>query len=104
MSQEKQHTSPAGASPLGKDPIFPIWKLEEQVREQLRRGVRTLSGAVVAASIGSSMFTYVSKTGDKLLVKYVDGCVVITAYAILMGEEVKVNNVTVHNICSRVDI
>jgi hypothetical protein len=87
-----------------KDPVFPIWKLEGQVREQLRRGVKTLSDSVVAVSVGSSAFTYVRMIGDDLVVKYVDQCVAVTASAKLVGEEAKVYNVTVHNICSKVDL
>jgi hypothetical protein len=100
MSQEK-HTNPAGAS---SPPDPQIWKLEEQVREQLRRGVRVLGGAVVAASVGSSAFTYIKKYDNELIIKYVDGCVAVTASVRMAGEEAKVYNVTVHNICSRVDI
>lgn len=50
------------------------------------------------------MFTYVRRNADELIIKYIDGCVVITAYAKLAGEEAKVYNVTAHNICSRVEL
>ena len=101
MNQEKTAT---GASSPIKDPVFPIWKIEEQVREQLRSGVKTLGGAVVAVAVGSSAFTYIKKYDNELVVKYVDGCVAVTASARLVGEEVKAYNVDVHNICSRVDL
>jgi hypothetical protein len=101
MSSEK---TAVGESYPVKDPIFSLWKIERQVAEQLRRGVRILSGAEVAVSVGSSMFTYVRRNGNELIIKYIDGCVVITAYAKLAGEEAKVYNVTAHNICSKVDL
>ncbi len=101
----QQNIDSVGASPRpNEDPVFPMWKLERQVAEQLRRGVKTLSGSVVAVSIGSSAFTYVRRIGGDLVVKYVDGCVAVTAFAKLLGEEAKVHNVTVHNICSAVDL
>ena len=104
MSLEK-NTGSAGASPPHiKDPVFSIWKLEEQVREQLRRGVRTPGGAEVAVATGSFAFTYIKKYDSELVVKYVEGCVAITATAKLAGEEAKVYNVTAHNICSRVEL
>lgn len=99
MSQEK----PTG-SPPKEDPVFPIWKMEEQIKEQLWRGVKTLGGAVVAVTVGSSTFTYIRRFDDELTVKYVDGCVVVTASAILTEEGAKVHNVSVYNICSSVDI
>ncbi len=86
------------------DLVFPLWKLERQVAEQLRRGVKTQSGSVVAVSVGSSMFTYVRHHGGVLVVKYIEGCVAVTASAEVAEEEVKVYDVSVHNICSRVDI
>jgi vacuolar-type H+-ATPase subunit E/Vma4 len=102
MTQKQNITS---VSPQTNDSFFPIWRLERQVAEQLRRGVKTIDGSTVAVSIGSSTFTYVRKIGNELVVKYVEGCVVVTASAKLAeGEEVKVYDVSVHNICSRVDI
>jgi hypothetical protein len=100
----KEKNKSAGEMLPHKDPVFPIWKLEGQVREQLRRGVKTLSGSVVAVSVGSSAFTYIRKYDNDLIVKYIDGCVTVTASAKLMGEEVKVYDVAVHNICSKVDL
>ncbi len=101
----QQNIDSVEASPRpNEDPVFPMWKLERQVAEQLRRGVKTLSGSVVAVSIGSSMFTYVAKHGNELVVKYVDGCVAVTASAEVVGEEVKVYDVSVRNICSSADI
>jgi hypothetical protein len=44
------------------------------------------------------------KFADDLVVKYVEGCVVVTASAKLLGEEAKVYDVAMHNICSEVDI
>jgi hypothetical protein len=101
-SQEKDKS--AGEMSPHKDPVFPIWELEGQVREQLRRGVKVLGGSVVAVSVGSSSFTYVRMSADDLVVKYVDGCVAVTASAKQVEEEAKVYNVTVHNICSKVDL
>jgi hypothetical protein len=100
MSQEK----PTGSSQPNKDPVFPIWRIEEKVREQILRGVKTSGGAEVAVSVGSSTFTYIRKIGNELTVKYIDRCAVVTATANLVGDEVKVNNVTIHNICSEADI
>jgi hypothetical protein len=104
MSQEKTVGSAGASSPPNKDTVFQIWKLDGQVREQLLRGVKTLGGAEVAVAIRSSAFTYIKKYDKELIIKYVDGCAVVTAYAKLAGEEVKAYNVTVHNICSKVDI
>jgi len=101
MNQEKTAT---GASSPVKDPVFPLWKIERQVAEQLRRGVKVLDGSVVAVSTGSSMFTYVRKIDNELIIKYVEGCIAVTVSAVLIGEEVKVHNVTVHNICSGVEL
>jgi len=101
MSSEK--TAVGESSPV-KDPVFPLWKIERQVAEQLRHGVKLLSGAEVAVSVGSSMFTYVRRNADELIIKYIDGCVVITVSAVLMGEEAKVYDVSVHNICSGVEL
>jgi len=91
-------------SPGKEDLVFPIWKAEGQIKEQLHRGVKTINGSVVAVAISSSAFTYVRKIGNELVVKYVEGCVVTTASAKLAGEEVKLYDVSVHNICSRVDL
>jgi hypothetical protein len=100
MSSKEKPTS----SPI-EDPISAIWKLERQVAEQLRHGVRTSDGSTVAVSVGSSMFTYVRRIGNELIVKYVGGCVVVTASARLVEEtKVQVHSVSVHNICSNVDI
>ena len=100
----QENDKPAGGTPPVENPVFPIWQLERQVAEQLRRGVRTADGSVVAISVGSSMFTFVKKVGDDLIVKYVDCCIAVSVSAKLVGEEVKVYNVTVHNICSEVDL
>jgi len=102
-SQEKDSKSAGEVFPH-RDPVFPMWQLERQVAEQLRRGVRTADGSVVAISVGSSMFTFVRKVGDDLIVKYVDCCVAVSVSAKLVGEEAKVYSVTVHNICSEVDL
>jgi len=105
MSDRKQDMGSAGVSPQpNKDLVFPIWRLEGRVREQLRQGVKTLSGSVVALAVSSSMFTYVRMIGNELIVKYVEGCVAVSASALLTGEEVKVYDATIHNICSGVDI
>jgi hypothetical protein len=98
MSQKQNTGSPPNENP--------VWKLEGQVREQLRRGVKVLGGAVVAVSVGSSMFTYIKKLDNELIVKYIDGCVVVTASAWLLAteEEVKVYDVSIYNICSKVDL
>ena len=108
MTSHEKDKSPGGMPPL-ENPVFPIWQLERQVAEQLHRGVRTTDGSVVAISVGSSMFTFVKKVGDDLIVKYVDCCIVVSASAKLVGnklvkKEVKVYDVTVHNICSKVDL
>ena len=102
-SQEKDSKSAGEVSPH-KDPVFPMWQLERQVAEQLRRGVRTADGSDVAISVGSSMFTYIRKVGNDLIVKYVDCCVAVSVSAKLVGEETKVYSVTMHNICSEVDL
>jgi len=104
MSLEKTAGSAGASHPPVKTMFFPIWKLEEQVREQLRRGVKTPGGAEVAVAVGSSAFSYIKKYDNELIIKYVEGCVAITATAKLIGEEAKVYNVDVHNICSKVDL
>ncbi len=101
MNKEKRVGLVEGTSPLDRD--LPIWRLERQIAEQLRRGVE-VNGSVVAVSVGSSMFTYVRLIGNDLIVKYIEGCVVVTVSAKAVGEEVKVYNVAVHNICSAVDL
>jgi len=103
MTSKEKDKSAGGMPPL-ENPVFPIWQLERQVAEQLRRGVRATDGSVVAISVGSSMFTFVKKVGDDLIVKYVDCCIVVSVSAKLVREEAKVYNVTVHNICSKVDL
>jgi len=100
---QKQNSS-VGASSPPDGPVFPIWKVERQIAEQLHRGVKTIDGSVVAVSVGSSMFTYVRHRDNVLVVKYIDGCIAVTASAEVAGEEVKVYNVSVHNICSAVDL
>jgi hypothetical protein len=103
-SQEKAVGSVGVPSP-SKDPGFPMWRLERQVAEQLRYGVRSADGSVVAVSIGSGMFTYVRRVGSELIVKYVEGCVAVTASAKLVEEtKVQVYDVSIHNICSAVDL
>jgi len=105
MTSHEKDKSPGGMPPLVENLVFPVWQLERQVAEQLRRGVKTLSGSVVAVSVGSSMFTYIRKQVNELIVKYIDGCVVVTASAWLLAEEeVKVYDVSIHNICSSVDL
>jgi len=105
MASQENDKSAGGTPPVEN----PVWQLERQVAEQLRRGVRTADGSVVAISVGSSMFTFVKKVGDDLIVKYVDCCIAVSVSAKLVGnklvkKEVKVYNVTVHNICSEVDL
>jgi len=104
MSSEKTASSAGGMSPPDKDYVFPLWKIERQIAEQLRRGVKVRDGSDVAMSVGSSMFAYVRKIGDELIIKYVEGCIAVTVSAVLMGEEAKVYDVSVHNICSRVEL
>jgi hypothetical protein len=104
MSGKKHSSSTGASSPLNNDAVFSVWKLEGQVREQLRRGVKTTNGSVVALSVGSSTLTYVRIIGNELIVKYVEGCVVVSAPALLAGEEVKVYDATIYNICSGANI
>jgi len=101
MTKTTKQYSP---NPTKSDREIPtLWKLEEQIREKLKHGVRALDGSFVAV-LGSPAFTYLRYRGDMLFAKYIDGCVVVTASAEVAGEEVKVYDVSVHNICGDADI